>query len=148
MPSPTARAAGLAIETGPAGTGPQFQFAFAFVLPLVAAILAEVAFRGVMQGGLHAVLGPWAAILGVAAVSTAAHRWEPDLAAHSWQNFVMAVVLWQWGPFDLGAMTAGERATVVAFGVAALAVTVAVGRGSAPYRGPPYGYAAPRPLPP
>lgn len=163
-----------AIETGPAGTGPQFRLAFAFVLPLVAAILAEVAFRGVMQGRLHAVMGPWPAILLVTAINTAAHRWGPDLAAqwlgyfallaacgwvrwlggstlpalaaHFWQNFALAVVLWNRGPFDLGALSPATLAIVAATGLVALAATVAIGRKTPAYAGPQYGYAR-RPSP-
>lgn len=160
-----------AIDTGPEGTGPQFRIAFAFVLPLFAAILAELAFRGVMQGRLHAVMRPWPAILLVTAVNTAAHPWGeglvtqwiaylvllagcgyvrwvggstlPVLTSHCAMNIALPLVLWNWGPFDLGALPAETRMIIAAIGVLALVATVAIARGTPPYPGPQYGYARP-----
>lgn len=147
-------------EIGPEGTSAQFQYAFAFVLPLVAAILAEVAFRGIMQGRLHAVLSPLPAILLVTAINTAAHRWGPDLEAqwlgyfvllagcgyvrwisgsvlpaltvHFWQNLALAAATYYGGPFALGEMSTTALAATGGIGVAALLLTVIVGRGMRP----------------
>jgi membrane protease YdiL (CAAX protease family) len=82
-------------ELGPAGTSTQFQLAYAVVMSLVAATLAEIAFRGIMQGRLHAVLSPAAAIVLTAAVNTAAHRWGPDLAAQ-WFAYFVTLAGWGW----------------------------------------------------
>jgi membrane protease YdiL (CAAX protease family) len=156
-----------AAELGPEGTSDQFQFAFAFVLPLVAAILAEVAFRGVMQGRLHALMAPLPAILLVTSINTAAHRWGPDLAAqwlgyfallagcgyvrwlsgsiipsltaHFWQNFALAFATYYWGPFAQGEFSAVTLAAVGASATLALIVSVVIGRGTAVYRGRHYG---------
>jgi membrane protease YdiL (CAAX protease family) len=142
-------------EFGPAGTGAQFRFAFAFVMPLVAAILAEVAFRGVMQGRLQAVMSPLAAIVVVTAINTAAHRWTPEtaaqwmgyaallagcgyvrwlggsvlpaLTAHFWQNLALAWVLYRYGPFALGALPGNALAATALIGAVALAATIALG---------------------
>lgn len=151
-------------ELGPDGTSAQFQYAFAFVLPLVAAILAEVAFRGIMQGRLHAVLSPAPAILLVTAINTAAHRWGPDLeaqwigyfvllagcgyvrwlsgsvlpalTAHFWQNFALAAATYYGGPFELGGMPATALAATGGIGAAALLLTAVVARGMVPHTAP------------
>jgi membrane protease YdiL (CAAX protease family) len=147
-------------ELWPGEVGPQFQFAFAFVMPLVVAILAEVGFRGVMQGRLHRVMGPWTAIILVTVINTAAHRWGADLqaqwlgyavllagcgyvrwlsgsvlpalAAHVGQNLALAWVTWSYGPFDLGALSASALVWTAAIAMVALGVTIAVGRGLRP----------------
>lgn len=120
-------------ETGPPGTGAAFAFSYGIVLSVAAAALAEIAFRGVMQTGLARLWGPWPAILAVAAINTAAHRWGPELAAqwagyffalaalgwlrsvtgslwppllaHVGANLLTALALWEWRPFVPG--TAG-----------------------------------------
>jgi membrane protease YdiL (CAAX protease family) len=155
------------VELGPPGTSPRFQLAFAFVLPLIAAIAAEVCFRGVMQGRLHAVLSPLAAIALVTAINTAAHRWTPEtaaqwvgyaallgglgyvrwlggsvlpaLAAHFWHNLALALLLYAHAPFALGELSATRQAAIGVIGLAALGVTVAIGRDTPAFRGPQYG---------
>ena len=143
-------------ETGPEGTSEAFRFAYAFTMPLVAAILAEVAFRGIMQGRIHTVMSPLATILLVSAVNTASHRWGPGLVAqwfayfvllvgvgwirwlgnsvvpplmiHFWQNFALTVACWYWGPFRLGELSATTLTTIAGIGLVALAATVVVAR--------------------
>ncbi len=155
------------IELGPEGTSEQFRFAFAFALPVIAAILAEVCFRGVMQGRLHAVLSPLAAIAMVTVINTAAHRWTPEtaaqwagyaallagcgyvrwlggsvlpaLAAHFWQNLALAWLLYFHGPFALGDLSASRQAMVGVIGLAALGITIAIGRDTPAFKGAQYG---------
>jgi len=154
-------------EFGPGDTGEQFRFAFAFVMPVIAAILAEVAFRGVMQGRLHAIMSPLPAILLVTAINTAAHRWTaetaaqwigyatllagcgyvrwlsgsvlPAMTAHFWQNLALAWVLYHYGPVTLGELSGTTLTVIGLVGIAALAITVVVGRTTPPFRGPQYG---------
>ncbi len=58
---------------------PAFALLYWFVMSLFAVVLAEAAFRGVMQTRLMAVLGVWPAIVIVGIVNTAAHRWNIEL---------------------------------------------------------------------
>ena len=80
-----------AAELGPPGTSELFQLGYALWLPVVAAVAAELCFRGLMQTGLHALMSPWAAITLTAAINTAAHRWGPDLAQQWLGYFVLLV---------------------------------------------------------
>lgn len=142
-------------ETGPPGTSPLFQFSYAVLLSVAPAALAEVAFRGVMQTGLARLWGAWPAILVVAAINTAAHRWGPELAgqwaayfvslaaagwlrsvtgslwppllAHVAANLVTALALWQWGPFAQGGI--GGAGLVVVALLQAGGIGLAVGMG-------------------
>lgn len=144
-------------ETGPPGTSTLFMFSYAVLLSVAPAALAEVAFRGVMQTGLQRLWGAWPAILVVAAINTAAHRWGPELGAqwvayflslaaagwlrsvtgslwpplvaHVTANLLTALALWQWGPFVQGKI-GGAGLLVVALlagGGLVLAVRLAAG---------------------
>ena len=134
-------------EPGPPGTSAEFAFAYAVVLSVAPAALAEIAFRGLMQTGLARLWSSWPALLVVAAINTAAHRWGPELAgqwlayffslaalgwlrsvtgslwpplvAHVTANLLTALALWQWGPFVQGDIGPG--------GLAFVAVLVATG---------------------
>ncbi|MEO8224553.1 MAG: type II CAAX endopeptidase family protein [Gammaproteobacteria bacterium] len=135
-------------ETGPPGTSPLFQFSYAVLLSVAPAALAEVAFRGVMQTGLTKLGGAWPAILVVAAINTAAHRWDPELGAqwaayfvslaaagwlrsvtgslwppmiaHVSANFLTALALWHWGPFAQGRIGGAGLAVVAALALGGL----------------------------
>ena len=54
---------------------PAFAVLYWFVMAVFAAVLAEAAFRGVLQTRLMAAFGVWPAILTVSLINTAAHRW-------------------------------------------------------------------------
>ncbi len=155
------------IELGPPGTSEQFQLAFAFALPLIVAIHAEICFRGVMQGRLHAVMSPLVAILVVTAINTAAHRWSeetaaqwlgyaallagcgyvrwlsgsvlPALAAHFWQNLALTTLLFLYGPFAFGELSTSRQIMIGIIGLAALGISIAVGRDTPAFRGAQYG---------
>lgn len=139
-------------ETGPPGTTDLFRFSYAVLLSVAPAALAEVAFRGVMQTGLARLWGVWPAILVVAAINTAAHRWGPELGAqwaayfvslaaagwlrsvtgslwppliaHVTANLLTALALWQWGAFVQGDI--GGAGLVVVAGLAAGGLVLAV----------------------
>ena len=130
-------------------TSAAFQLAYGVTLGVIAALLAEVTFRGILQTRFESVLGPWPAILAVAAINTAAHRWGPDLAAqwvafflsltalgwlrvvtrslvpplvaHGVANLVLGLVLWFAGPFHQGTLLTPEnRAGLVSVVVIAI----------------------------
>jgi membrane protease YdiL (CAAX protease family) len=58
-------------------------------------VLAEVVFRGYLQGRWTLLLGSWPAILGVAALNTAAHRGGPELA-DQWLGYFVALAALGW----------------------------------------------------
>ncbi len=135
---------------------PAFALLYWFVMSLFAAVLAEAAFRGVMQTRLMAVLGVWPAIVIVGIVNTAAHRWNielfqqwlgifvtlagwgylrylgrslvPPMVAHGVTNFLLAFGLWVWGPFDQGALGTGSLVLIAATGVVALVIAITLAR--------------------
>jgi membrane protease YdiL (CAAX protease family) len=137
-------------ETGPPGTSALFGFTYAVLLSVAPAALAEICFRGLMQTGLARLWGAWPAILAVAAVNTAAHRWGPELAgqwlayllalgaagwlksvtgslwpplaAHVAANFLTALALWHFGPFDQGQVGPAGLALVGGLSAGALVV--------------------------
>lgn len=138
-----------AAETVSGVTSPAFQAAYGITLGIVSAVLAEVVFRGIIQTRYAEILGPWPAILVVAAINTAAHRWGPaleaqwaayflslaalgylriatgslvpPLVAHGVANFLLGWVLWIGGPFDQGRLlTPGYEGALM--GTIALAV--------------------------
>ena len=147
-------------ETGPPGTSDAFRFAYAVLLSVAPAALAEVAFRGVMQTGLQRLWGAWPAILAVAAINTAAHRWGPDLAAqwlayfaslaaagwlravtgslwpplmaHVGANLLTALALWQWGPFVQGRIGSPGLVVVAALMAGGLLLAASQARGGLP----------------
>ena len=135
---------------------PAFAFLYWFVMAVFAAVLAEAAFRGVMQTRLMAVMGVWPAIVIVSVVNTAAHRWNielfqqwlglfvilagwgylrylgrslvPPIVAHGVTNFLLAFGLWTWGPFDQGALGTGSLVLIAATGIVALIIAIFLAR--------------------
>jgi membrane protease YdiL (CAAX protease family) len=149
-------------EPGPPGTGPAFQLAYAVTLSAAPAVLAEVVFRGYLQARWTPLIGPWPAILGVAALNTAAHRWGPELAdqwlgyfvalaalgwlrqasgslwpalgTHLIANVLLALALWRYGPFDQGKL---EGLPLIAIGLLTLGAAAAAVALSRPGRQQP-----------
>jgi membrane protease YdiL (CAAX protease family) len=143
-------------ELGPPGVSPGFGLAYAVTLSAAPAVLAEVVFRGYLQGRWTALVGTWPAILGVAALNTVAHRWGPELAdqwvgyfiglaalgylraasgslwpplgAHLLANVALAVAHVRFGAFDHGAIGAAALAGWVLAAVLAGTAAVLLGR--------------------
>ena len=135
---------------------PAFALLYWFAMSVFSAVVAEAAFRGVMQTRLMAVMGVWPAIVIVGIVNTAAHRWNielqqqwlglfvilagwgylrflsgslvPPIVAHGVTNFLLALGLWVWGPFDQGALGAGTLALIAVTGVVALVIAIFLAR--------------------
>ena len=149
----------LTTETGPADTSALFKFSYAVLLSVAPAVLAEVAFRGLMQSRLEALWGTWPAILVITAINTASHRWGanlaaqwlgyfvalaglgwlrsvtgslwPPLLAHVLTNLVTALALWHLGPFEQGKIGAVGRVALAALVASAFLVAFLVARSSA-----------------
>jgi len=153
---------GLVRETEVISTevSPSFAITYAFVMSVVAAILAEATFRGVVQSRMQPALGPWPTIIVIGIVNTAAHRWGPELA-HNWlglfvlmsawtwlrwlgnslwpplilhaiSNFLLATVLWFRGPLDHALMGPVAITVIAALSVATLGAAVVLAGGINP----------------
>lgn len=145
------------VEVVSMDVSPAFAITYAFFMSVVAAILAEATFRGVMQSRMQTVLGPWPTIIVIGIVNTAAHRWGPELM-HNWlglfvlmsawtwlrwlgnslvpplvlhaiSNFVLATVLWLRGPLDHALMGPAALSMVAALSVATLVIALVLARG-------------------
>ncbi len=57
-----------------------FQLVFLLVIPFIAAVLAEVGFRGLMQTALEKVLPVWPMLLLIAVINFLMHFFDPDQA--------------------------------------------------------------------
>jgi membrane protease YdiL (CAAX protease family) len=76
------------------GTVPAaFNVAFLVTLPFIAAVMAEVAFRGVIQTLLEKVWPIWAVLLGVAVLNGLMHFYDPDQMRH-WLRFLSLNGVW------------------------------------------------------
>lgn len=143
-------------ELGPPGVSPGFGLAYAVTLSAAPAVLAEVVFRGYLQGRWTALVGTWPAILGVAALNTVAHRWGPELAdqwvgyfiglaalgylraasgslwpplgAHLLANVALAVAHVRFGAFDHGAIGPAALAGWVIVAIVAGSAAASLGR--------------------
>jgi membrane protease YdiL (CAAX protease family) len=147
-------------ELGPPGASPAFALAYAVTLSAAPAVLAEVVFRGYLQARWTALIGTWPALLGVAALNTAAHRWGPELAdqwlgyfvalaalgwlravsgslwpalgAHLAANVVLALAHVRFGAFDHGSLGGTALAGVALVALAAAGVMPWLARPAAP----------------
>jgi len=66
-----------------------FQLTFLLVIPFIAAALAEVGFRGLMQTALEKVLPAWPMLLLIAVINYLMHFYDPDQAG----QFVRMIAL-------------------------------------------------------
>ena len=149
-----------ATEMLEADVSPLFQMTYAIYMSLLAAVLAEATFRGVIQTRMQTVLGVWPVVLIIGIVNVLAHRWGPEiiqnwlgllvtlagwtylrwlsgslwppLILHTLSNLVGALLLWYGGPV---AHADAATSTVVAFAVAGLlglGISVVLVRGMQP----------------
>lgn len=76
-----------------------FQLAFLLVLPFIAAVLAEVGFRGLMQTALEKVLPLWPMLLLIAAINYLMHFFDPNQAGQFVRlitlNLVWGYITWR-----------------------------------------------------
>ena len=135
---------------------PLFTFTYAIFMSVLAAILAEATFRGVVQSRMQTVLSVWPTVVIIGVVNVLAHRWGPEitqnwlglfvtlagwtylrwlsqslwppLILHAVANLLVAVGLWFRGPL-VHAELANSTVTVIAVvGLVGLAVAVVLGR--------------------
>lgn len=119
-------------EAAPEGVPDLFAFVYVLVMSGVAAVLAELAFRGIMQSRWHRIFSPWTVIALVAVLNLASHRWSaaliqqslaylvalgglawlrwktgslwPPLIAHLVVNLLLALAHSRYGAFDHGSI--------------------------------------------
>jgi membrane protease YdiL (CAAX protease family) len=76
-----------------------FQRVYMIVLPLIAAVLAEVAFRGIMQTGLEPVLPLWPMLVLIAVLNMLMHFYDPHQFAQAFRlislNLAWGYVTWR-----------------------------------------------------
>lgn len=135
---------------------PLFQMTYAFVMSVVAAIVAEITFRGIMQTRMHKVLSLWPTVITVAVINLLAHRWGPELwqnwfgtliilsawtylrwlsqslwpplIVHGLCNLIFAIAVWFGGPIVYAELSGGTIVLIVATGLVALVITVFLAR--------------------
>jgi membrane protease YdiL (CAAX protease family) len=149
-----------ATELLEADVSPQFALTYAIFMSVLAAILAEATFRGVIQSRMQTALGIWPTVFIIGVVNVLAHRWGPELTLnwlglfvtlagwtylrwlagslwpplvlHTVANLFVAIALWVRGPFVHAELANNTVMAVAAVGLAALVVAVALARGMRP----------------
>jgi membrane protease YdiL (CAAX protease family) len=135
---------------------PLFTMTYAIYMSLLAAILAEATFRGVIQTRMQTVLGVWPTVVIIGVVNVLAHRWGPELTLnwlglfvtlagwtylrwlsqslwpplilHTVTNLLVAVALWYRGPFVHAELAGGTVMVVAVIGIVALAAAIMLAR--------------------
>jgi membrane protease YdiL (CAAX protease family) len=145
---------GYVRETEPfAGeVSPLFSFVYAIFMSVFAAVIAEVAFRGICQSRMAKVLSVWPTVFIIGFINVVAHRWGPEilqnwlglfvtlagwtylrwlsgslwppLILHAACNLIVAVLLWFNGPFVQANLSAGEIVMIGVVGLVALGIAV------------------------
>jgi membrane protease YdiL (CAAX protease family) len=146
-----------ATELLEADVSPQFALTYAIFMSVLAAILAEATFRGVVQSRMQTALGLWPTVLIIAVVNVLAHRWGPELTLnwlglfitlagwtylrwlagslwpplilHAVANLGVAITLWFRGPFVHAELANVTVIVIAVVGLVALGVAVALTRG-------------------
>lgn len=136
---------------------PLFKLTYAIFMSVLAAILAEATFRGVIQSRMQTVLSIWPTVIIIGVVNVLAHRWGPELTLN-WLGLFVTLSGWTylrwlsqslWPPLVLHAVTnllvalgllfrgpfvhvelANSTVTVIAvIGLAALGMAIVLARG-------------------
>ncbi len=145
-----------ATELLEADVSPQFALTYAIFMSVLAAILAEATFRGVVQSRMQTVLPIWPTVFIIGVVNVLAHRWGPELlmnwlglfvtlagwtylrwlagslwpplVLHAVANLCVAVALWVRGPFVHAELENGTVIIIAAVGLVALGIAIALSR--------------------
>lgn len=145
-----------ATEVLDVGVSPMFALTYAIFMSVVAAILAEATFRGVVQSRMQSVLSVWPTVIVIGVVNVLAHRWGPEitlnwlglfvtlagwtylrwlsrslwppLVLHALTNLLVAIGLWFRGPLVHAEISAGMVTLIALFGLAGLGVAIVLCR--------------------
>ena len=135
---------------------PLFTLTYAIYMSVLAAILAEATFRGVVQSRMQSVLSVWPTVIIIGVVNVLAHRWGPEitlnwlglfvtlagwtylrwlsqslwppLILHAVANLLVAVGLWFRGPLVHAELAGGIVTAIAVVGLVGLGVAVALAR--------------------
>ena len=92
---------------------PLFTVTYAIYMSVLAAVLAEATFRGVIQSRMQSVLSVWPTVIIIAVVNVLAHRWGPEITLN-WAGLFVTLAGWTylrwlsqslWPPLILHAIT-------------------------------------------
>jgi membrane protease YdiL (CAAX protease family) len=139
---------------------PVFTMTYAIYMSVLAAILAEATFRGVIQTRMQSVLGVWPVVLIIGVVNVLGHRWGPEivqnwlglfvtlagwtylrwlsrslwppLVLHTVTNLLVALGLWYRGPLLHAELANGTVIAIAIVGLLGLGVSVVLVRGMRP----------------
>jgi membrane protease YdiL (CAAX protease family) len=145
-----------ATELIEAEVSPLFAVTYAFFMSVLAAVLAEATFRGVIQSRIEKVLSVWPTVILIGFINVIAHRWGPEitqnwlglfvilagwtylrwlsgslwppLILHTLSNFFMALALWFNSPFEQGELAISTVAMIALVGLISLGIAVVQGR--------------------
>jgi len=135
---------------------PLFTMTYAIFMSVLAAILAEATFRGVVQSRMQKVLSVWPTVIVIGVVNVLAHRWGPEitlnwlglfvtlagwtylrwlsqslwppLILHAVTNLLVAVGLWFRGPLVHAELPNGTITVIVIAGLLGLAIAVVLAK--------------------
>ncbi len=141
-----------ATELIEAEVSPLFALTYAFFMSVLAAVLAEVTFRGIVQARVEKVLSVWPTVILIGFINVIAHRWGPEIAQnwlglfvilagwtylrwlsgslwpplilHTLCNFLMALALWFNSPFEQGELAFSTVGVVALVGLLCLGIAV------------------------
>jgi membrane protease YdiL (CAAX protease family) len=130
-----------------------FTLVYAIFMSVMAAVLAEATFRGVVQTRMQTVLGIWPTVIIIGVINVLAHRWGPEvtlnwlglfvtlagwtylrwlsqslwppLILHTVANLLVAVALWFRGPFAHADLAASTVTVIAVVGLIALGIAAA-----------------------
>jgi membrane protease YdiL (CAAX protease family) len=137
--------------------GSSFALTYAIFMSVLAAVLAEVTFRGVVQSRMQTVLSVWPTVIIIGVVNVLAHRWGPEitlnwlglfvtlagwtylrwlsrslwppLILHALANLIVALALWVRGPFAHAELASSSVIAIATTGFLALCAATVMTRG-------------------
>jgi membrane protease YdiL (CAAX protease family) len=146
----------LAAPAAPQGVSSGFGLVFLLMVPIIAGVLAEIAFRGIMQTRFEAIAPLWPTLVVLAIINTLSHmgftdvstQWIylmamnigfgytaylaqsiiPVIVVHAAMNVIFPVAQYLWGPFALGELSGVSLAAIALLGAALTAAAVWLAR--------------------
>ncbi len=148
----------LAAPTPPEGVSTGFGWVFLLMVPIIAGVLSEIAYRGIMQTRFEAIAPLWPTLVVLAIINTLGHmgftdvstQWIylvamnigfgytaylaqsiiPVIVVHATMNVIFPGSQYLWGPFALGELSAPSLAAIAVLGIALASAAVWLARGT------------------
>jgi membrane protease YdiL (CAAX protease family) len=146
----------LAAPALPQGVSTGFGLVFLLMIPIIAGVLAEIAYRGIMQTRFEAIAPLWPTLVVLAIINTLGHmgftdvstQWIylmamnigfgytaylaqsiiPVIVVHATMNVIFPGSQYLWGPFALGELSGLSLAAIALLGTALTAAAVWLAR--------------------